>query len=484
MRTSSTLFVALALGLTVGLANALPASAEPSGPTARDIPAAHKAFPLDYPVWASDYYALMDRSRGRVEAVVPEYLAGDYGVNTASNANAANCTPDAAEGGATITGAARRAWIDDHCRLVGYQARWMYPRTAAPSDTNKWDYRGQARRVFWRHSDNATCTDAPARNPETSSVGLNYGATGPAVLDFGHLTDTYVCLAQGFEVRQRDDAGITAYMRLRSPWTVYKLVGLGERAKATNISATPRDGAVRVSWRYPGSPDPTGLILRNTSFVVTAAPGGNTCSVQGRTNCIVRGLTNGTAYTFTVATNLRGYSIAAGPTAPVTPQGAAAPSPSATPTPTPTPTATQAATPSASASASASPSASSSLIIETNVNPLPPQARPASGTSLRAGQMATITSMVTGQLAAGQSVAQRTTRYCYVNAINTDCSANDVVHSWGMNLNLMKQSLPFTVPSGSAGRYLRTEQSIVISPGPGFVGSIRLSTPQFTLIAQ
>ena len=482
MRTPLTLLATMTLGLTLGLASPLPAHADPSGPTPRDIPAAHKSFPLDYPAWASDYYALMDRSRGRVEAVVPENLAGDFGVNTASSANAANCTPDPAEGGATLTGAARRAWIDDHCRLVGYHARWMYPRTAAPSDTSKWDYRGQARRVFWRLSDDATCTDAPARNPNTSSVGLNYGATGPAVLDFGRTTDGYVCMAQGFEVRQRDDAGITAYTRLRSPWTVYKLVGLGERAKATNITATPRDRAVRVSWRYPGSPDPTGLMLRNTTFVVTADPGGATCTAQARTNCIVRGLTNGTAYTFTVRTNLRGYSITAGPTAPVTPNGVAAPAPAATPSATPA--ASRTATPSPSASASASTSAATNLNISTDVNPLAPQARPVSGTALRTGQQATITSMVTGQLAAGQSVAQRMTRYCYVNAINTDCPATEVVHSWSMNLNLMKQTLPFTVLSNAAGRYLRTEQSIAISPGPGFVGAIRLSPPQFTLITQ
>lgn len=63
----------------------------------------------------------------------------------------------------------------------------------------------------------------------------------------------------------------------------------------TNVSAAARDGAVVISWRKPGrGPEPT-------AYVVTAAPGGKSCTVTApRTTCQISGLVNGTAYTFTV----------------------------------------------------------------------------------------------------------------------------------------------------------------------------------------
>ena len=71
------------------------------------------------------------------------------------------------------------------------------------------------------------------------------------------------------------------------------------------------------------------------SYVVTASPGGATCSVTGAAgSCVVSGLTNGTPYTFTsTATNTSGSSSPSPDSASATPVAVVVP-----PTPTPTPT--------------------------------------------------------------------------------------------------------------------------------------------------
>ncbi|MDW3219367.1 MAG: Ig-like domain repeat protein [Acidimicrobiales bacterium] len=85
-----------------------------------------------------------------------------------------------------------------------------------------------------------------------------------------------------------------------------------------NVVGVPDDGEVAVSWDEPG--DTTGI----TGYEVTAAPGGATCSTVGvsNTSCDVTGLTNGTAYTFTVTpTTDSGPGTTSLPSDPVTPTG-------------------------------------------------------------------------------------------------------------------------------------------------------------------
>ncbi|GIF09726.1 fibronectin type III domain-containing protein [Actinoplanes siamensis] len=83
-----------------------------------------------------------------------------------------------------------------------------------------------------------------------------------------------------------------------------------------------RDTAVRVSWSPPDT-GATGV----TRYVVTAAPGGATAEADGSaTEAIVSGLTNGTAYTFTVtAVNGIGAGAASPPSDPVRPVAASVP---------------------------------------------------------------------------------------------------------------------------------------------------------------
>jgi len=84
-------------------------------------------------------------------------------------------------------------------------------------------------------------------------------------------------------------------------------------AASTNVKVVAGNKSATVTWTAP-TPNGTPAI---SSYVVTATPGGATCSPANlaATTCIVAGLTNGTTYSFTVvATNTNGGGV---PTAPV-----------------------------------------------------------------------------------------------------------------------------------------------------------------------
>jgi len=87
----------------------------------------------------------------------------------------------------------------------------------------------------------------------------------------------------------------------------------------TTVTGAPSDGQVVVSWNAAaanGSPV--------TSYTVTASPGGRSVTVGGSTlSAAVTGLTNGTAYTFSVrATNIVGASADSAASAAVVPTAA------------------------------------------------------------------------------------------------------------------------------------------------------------------
>jgi uncharacterized repeat protein (TIGR02543 family) len=90
----------------------------------------------------------------------------------------------------------------------------------------------------------------------------------------------------------------------------------------TSVSASVTTaGAATVSFTAPLNNGGVAL----TGFTVTSSPGGFTCTAAANaTSCVISGLTNGTAYTFTViATNEIGNSVASSATTSVIPQTAA-----------------------------------------------------------------------------------------------------------------------------------------------------------------
>jgi hypothetical protein len=84
----------------------------------------------------------------------------------------------------------------------------------------------------------------------------------------------------------------------------------------TDVRAMPGNTSATVSWTAPTDRGTSGV----HRYVVRAQPGGRTCSTSS-TSCIVEGLTNGTAYSFTVtAWNTTSPGPTSTASAPVTPR--------------------------------------------------------------------------------------------------------------------------------------------------------------------
>jgi hypothetical protein len=86
----------------------------------------------------------------------------------------------------------------------------------------------------------------------------------------------------------------------------------------TNVRAIPDDAKATVYWDLPIN---TGYgYFLNVTFIITANPGGLTMTAPYTTAAYFNGLTNGTAYTFTViSVNPSGNSAPSSPSDPVTP---------------------------------------------------------------------------------------------------------------------------------------------------------------------
>jgi len=94
----------------------------------------------------------------------------------------------------------------------------------------------------------------------------------------------------------------------------------------TSVSAAAGNASATVTWTAPV--DNGGAAI--SGYTVTSAPGGFTATTAGALSVAVSGLTNGTAYTFTVvATNVKGNSTPSTATSPATTPTSVATVPSA-----------------------------------------------------------------------------------------------------------------------------------------------------------
>lgn len=156
-------------------------------------------------------------------------------------------------------------------------------------------------------------------------VATNYSGTW-TVFDDGVSTSTSVQLAD-----RTPDVPLSVRVRAVNSYgtgpasgavTVTPRTAPVEPGAPRNVSGIPGDSIVTVTWAAPESNGGASI----TQYTVTTSPGTATCQTA-TTTCVVTGLANGTAYTFTVtATNSAGTGPSSAASDPVTPvSGSSAP---------------------------------------------------------------------------------------------------------------------------------------------------------------
>ena len=131
------------------------------------------------------------------------------------------------------------------------------------------------------------------------------------------VTNVPITSATAYYLRIDGYAGVQGYIVLGV--TVAGTVPVGTATSPgvpRDVKVDAGDGQATVTWAAPVSDGGSPI----TSYTVTASPGGSTCTwTSGPLSCVVTGLSNGTAYTFTVTVKTAVGSAGTPPTSPVTP---------------------------------------------------------------------------------------------------------------------------------------------------------------------
>ena len=157
---------------------------------------------------------------------------------------------------------------------------------------------------------------APANTGGTAITGYTVTSSGGQVsTTTGATTTTVTALTNGTAYTFTVTATNAIGMSIASSSSV-AVTPLTVPGPPTSVTATAGNGQASIWWAAPSNTGGSAI----TGYSVTSTPGSLTATTTGATTVMVPGLTNGTAYTFTVtATNSSGTSPASSASTSITP---------------------------------------------------------------------------------------------------------------------------------------------------------------------
>ena len=403
--------------------------------------------PKDYPNKFVGYYARPDATNwGWGEQVVPIGLANGRGQNSNPAAIARGCFPAASEAYVPDLGTISPT-RGEFCRLHPGSVIFNVGTAHRAKNRDGKRHSTSGRSLFIRYSRTADCLTPTVSGPgETGldmrdlgldvSRGIGDNETQITRQIPSDKVGLYMCLAQGFYSNQLDPSSIPLVgvdegyaWTVRGPWTSYQIVATDRNYVPTQVVATPGDAQAVVTWNYDNNE------LAGTEFTVASNPGGKQCTTVGTKTCTVTGLTNGTAYTFTVTAKRPFMTFASEPSAAVTPVGA------------------NAGGNGGGNAANAQPlAAARPIVMPVNSNDVKP---------LGAVE---VTAPLSGALAPGQQITGRVVLACFVDNRGDRCG--DERRRMDLRPVIDLQKVRVWIPSAAAGKFLRVVQTVTTTTGP------------------